>query len=138
MDLFFGCHSILSNFPIGIPISCVSSPNKYKLGSKFSRSAGTFCQIVQKEVNHSKLRLPSGKFVILKNKCVAVFGKLGNLRYNLVKLGKAGRNRHLGNRPTVRGIAMNPVDHPHGGRTNGGCHPVSPWGLLAKGKRTSN
>ena len=98
---------------------------------------GLFCQIVQKQVNSCKIRLPSGLIISVDNKSLATVGSISNSQHNLIKIGKAGRNRLRGIRPTVRGIAMNPVDHPHGGRTNGGRPSVTPWGKPTKGKPTA-
>lgn len=135
-ELYFGYRSELNNFPIGVLVNNVSySFLGNKLGV-FGRSAGTFCQIVQKVQNNIQIRLPSGKFVIIKQNLFATFGRVSNSKFNLTVIGKAGRNRLKGIRPSVRGIAMNSVDHPHGGRTNGGRPSVSPWGKLTKGKPT--
>jgi large subunit ribosomal protein L2 len=102
----------------------------------FSKSAGTYCQVVQKYRNFVKLKLPSGKIVELNNECLATLGSVSNKNHSLCILGKAGKQRYQSKRPVVRGVAMNPVDHPHGGRTNGGRPSVSPWGKLTKGVPT--
>jgi len=95
-----------------------------------------FCQILQKSFTSIKVRLPSSKIIEVSPNTYGTVGILSNLQHNLVYLGKAGRNRLKGKRPTVRGVAMNPVDHPHGGRTNGGRPSVTPWGIPTKGKPT--
>ena len=98
-------------------------------------------QLMAKESAYALIRLPSGEVRKVHVRCRATVGRVGNTEHGNVKLGKAGRSRHLGRRPKVRGIAMNPVDHPHGGgegSTAGGRHPVTPWGVPTKGKRTRN
>jgi large subunit ribosomal protein L2 len=110
-------------------------------GGQMVRSAGTGAQLIAKEGRHALLRLPSGEMRKVLAECYATVGQVGNLDHENAKIGKAGRNRWLGWRPTVRGVAMNPVDHPHGGgegRTSGGRHPVTPWGVPTKGKKTRN
>jgi len=134
-DLSLGNRTSLKNIPAGSLVhSLTNSMNSDKVC--FARSAGTFCQIIQKSNDGIKVRLPSGKIIDLSPEVFATVGILSNLQHNLVCLGKAGRNRMKGKRPTVRGIAMNPVDHPHGGRTNGGRPSVTPWGIPTKGKPT--
>lgn len=134
-ELSLGNKTKLKYIPTGSLIhSLTNSFNSEKIC--FARSAGTFCQIIQKSVNNIKVRLPSGKIVNLLPDVYATVGVLSNLQHNLTVTGKAGRNRLKGKRPTVRGVAMNPVDHPHGGRTNGGRPSVTPWGLPTKGKPT--
>jgi large subunit ribosomal protein L2 len=93
-------------------------------------------QIIQKMTNKCKIRLPSGKIIDIYSKSTATIGKVSNFLHNQIILGKAGLNRLKNKRPKVRGIAMNPVDHPHGGRTNGGMPSVTPWGIPTKGKPT--
>ena len=108
-------------------------------GGKLARSAGSSVQLVAKEGSYATLRLPSTEMRRVPIDSMATVGAVGNSEHELVKIGKAGRNRWKGKRPQTRGVAMNPVDHPHGGgegRTSGGRHPVSPWGLPTKGKRT--
>jgi large subunit ribosomal protein L2 len=110
-------------------------------GSKgtFVRSAGTYAQIIGKSNNHVTLKMPSGELRMVLDSCWATIGQLSNVDYKNISWGKAGRIRHLGFRPTVRGMAMNPVDHPHGGgegRSKSGSHPRSPWGKGCKGTRT--
>ncbi len=127
----------LRNIPLGTTIHCVEmKPGK---GAQIARSAGTSAQLVAKEGAHVTLRLRSGEMRKILSDCKAVIGEVSNSEHNLISLGKAGATRHRGIRPTVRGVAMNPVDHPHGGgegRTSGGRHPVSPWGTPAKGYKT--
>jgi large subunit ribosomal protein L2 len=126
LELYFGNRSTLINFPIGALISNISkTPLAYEL-AKYCRAAGTYCQIIQKQKQKIQIRLPSGKFVLTSSSLFATFGRVSNIKKNLVILGKAGRNRLKGIRPHVRGVAMNPVDHPHGGRTNGGRLSVTP------------
>jgi large subunit ribosomal protein L2 len=108
-------------------------------GGKLIKSAGTYGQIIQKQKKYSKIKLPSGEQRLILNTCFANIGKVANNIFKNIKLKKAGNKRWLGKRPKVRGVAMNPVDHPHGGgegKTSGGRHPVSPWGKLTKGKKT--
>jgi large subunit ribosomal protein L2 len=108
-------------------------------GGQIARAAGTYAQLMAKEGKYCLLRLPSGELRRILNTCMATIGQAGNLEHENQKIGKAGRNRWLGKRPKVRGVAMNPVDHPHGGgegRTSGGRHPVSPWGQPTKGHKT--
>jgi large subunit ribosomal protein L2 len=110
-------------------------------GGQMARSAGTYAQLVAKEGKYALLRLPSGEVrkVLVTN--MATIGQVGNLEYEKIRIGKAGRNRWLGKRPEVRGVAMNPVDHPLGGgegRSSGGRHPVTPWGKPTKGYKTRN
>ena len=108
-------------------------------GGQMARSAGSFAQVMAKEGEYVTLRLPSGEVRMVHKRCYATIGEVGNAEHENVVSGKAGRSRWLGIRPTVRGVAMNPVDHPHGGgegRTSGGRHPVIPWGKGTKGNRT--
>ncbi len=109
-------------------------------GGKIARSAGSSVQIAAKEKSHALLKLPSGEVRIVGLDCMATVGKVGNSEHELVTIGKAGRNRHRRRRPKVRGVAMNPVDHPHGGgegkATKGNPHPVSPWGWITIGYKT--
>ena len=112
------------------------SPGK---GGQLCRAAGTYAQLVAKEGKYALLRLPSGEVRKVLASCVATVGQVGNIQHENISLGKAGRNRWLGRRPQVRGVAMNPIDHPLGGgegRSSGGRHPVSPWGMPAKGFKT--
>jgi large subunit ribosomal protein L2 len=108
-------------------------------GGQIVRSAGTYAQIMAKEGNYAQLRLPSGEVRKVRRECYATVGQVGNLDHENIVHGKAGKSRWLGIRPTVRGVAMNPVDHPHGGgegKSSGGRHPVSPWGKPTKGYKT--
>ena len=108
-------------------------------GGQIARSAGNGCQLLAKEGRYATLRLPSGEMRRVLLECRATIGEVGNTDHGNISLGKAGRSRWLGRRPKVRGVVMNPVDHPHGGgegRTSGGRHPVSPWGTPAKGFKT--
>ena len=108
-------------------------------GGQMVRSAGTSAQLMSREAEYANVKMPSGEIRMIRTTCYATIGRVGNVEHNNIVMGKAGRKRWLGVRPTVRGVAMNPVDHPMGGgegRTSGGGHPKSPWGLLAKGKRT--
>jgi large subunit ribosomal protein L2 len=108
-------------------------------GGQLVRSAGTSAQLMSREAEFAHIKMPSGEIRLIRTNCLATIGRVGNVEHNNIVMGKAGRKRWLGIRPTVRGVAMNPVDHPMGGgegRTSGGGHPKSPWGLLAKGKRT--
>ena len=127
----------LRNIPVGSVIHCVEiKPGK---GAQFVRSAGTSCQLVAREGKYATLRMRSGEMRRVLIECRATLGEVGNGEHNLRSLGKAGAKRWRGIRPTVRGVAMNPVDHPHGGgegKTSGGRHPVSPWGMPTKGYKT--
>ncbi len=127
----------MQNVPLGSTIHCVElSPGK---GAQLMRSAGTSAQLVAKEGIYAILRMRSGEMRKILASCRACIGEVSNSEHNLRSLGKAGANRWRGRRPTVRGVAMNPVDHPHGGgegRTSGGRHPVSPTGVPAKGYKT--
>jgi len=129
----------LRNMPIGTTVHCVEmKPGK---GAQLARSAGASAQLVARESGYATLRLRSGEMRKVPVECRATVGEVSNSEHNLRKLGKAGAKRWLGIRPTVRGVVMNPVDHPHGGgegRTSGGRHPVSPWGTPTKGYKTRN
>src|SRR6185295_3999463 len=108
-------------------------------GGQISRSAGTFCQLMAKEGDYAALRLPSGEMRKVPLRSYCTIGMVGNEDHQNIVIGKAGKTRWMGRRPNVRGVAMNPVDHPMGGgegKSSGGRHPCSPWGLLAKGKKT--
>ena len=110
-------------------------------GGKLARSAGAFVQLVAKEGRYAQVRLPSGEVRRVLRECRATIGQVSNVDHENVKLGKAGRKRWLGRRPHNRGVTMNPVDHPHGGgegKSSGGRHPVSPWGVPTKGHKTRN
>lgn len=124
-----------------IPLGTIIHNVELKLGkgAQLARSAGTFAQLMAKEGRYSQVKLPSGEVRMVLQDCYATIGQVGNLDHEKVSLGKAGRARWLGKRPKVRGVAMNPVDHPHGGgegRTSGGRHPVTPWGIPTKGYKT--
>lgn len=127
----------LSNIPVGTQIHCIEmKPGK---GAQIARSAGTSAQLLAREGIYVTLRLRSGEMRKIHINCKATIGEVGNSEHGLRSLGKAGATRWKGVRPTVRGVVMNPVDHPHGGgegRTSGGRHPVSPWGVPTKGYRT--
>ncbi|MEL0232532.1 MAG: 50S ribosomal protein L2 [Hyphomicrobiales bacterium] len=127
----------LANIPIGTIIHNVElKPGK---GGQIARSAGTYVQLVGRDQSYSILRLNSGEQRMTRSECMATIGAVSNPDNKNIKLAKAGRSRWLGKRPSVRGVAMNPVDHPHGGgegKTSGGRHPVTPWGKPTKGKKT--
>ena len=127
----------LANIPIGTQIHCIEiKPGK---GAQIARSAGTSAQLLAREGMYVTIRLRSGEMRKIHINCRATIGEVGNSEHGLRSLGKAGATRWMGVRPTVRGVVMNPVDHPHGGgegRTSGGRHPVSPWGVPTKGYRT--
>ena len=127
----------MRNIPMGSMIHCVEL--KAGKGAQLARSAGTSAQLVAKEGRYVTLRLRSGEMRKVLSECRATLGEVSNTEHNLRSLGKAGAQRWRGVRPTVRGVVMNPVDHPHGGgegKTSGGRHPVSPWGLPTKGHKT--
>lgn len=127
----------LANIPLGSVVHCIEiKPGK---GAQLVRSAGAWAQVLAKEGNYTQIRLRSGEIRRIHVNCRATIGEIGNEEHNLESIGKAGAQRWKGIRPTVRGVAMNPVDHPHGGgegKTAAGRHPVSPWGVPAKGYRT--
>ena len=127
----------LGKIPLGMMVHSIElEPGR---GGAIVRTAGGAAQLMSREAGFAHVRLPSGEVRMINANCMATIGQVGNLEHSGVSLGKAGRSRWLGMRPRVRGVAMNPVDHPMGGgegRTSGGGHPVSPWGKLAKGGRT--
>ncbi|MCC5812459.1 MAG: 50S ribosomal protein L2 [Ectothiorhodospiraceae bacterium] len=127
----------IRNIPVGTQVHCVEMrPGK---GAQIARSAGASVQLVAREGAYATLRLRSGEMRKVSAECRATIGEVSNPEHNLRSLGKAGASRWRGVRPTVRGVVMNPVDHPHGGgegRTSGGRHPVSPWGMPTKGYKT--
>ncbi len=129
----------LKNIPQGVMVHNVElTPGQ---GGKLARAAGTYAQLMAKEGKHAHLVLPSGEVRLVRLECRATIGQVGNLDHDNVRIGKAGRNRHRGRRPHVRGVAMNPCDHPLGGgegRSKGGRPPCSPTGVLAKGGKTRN
>lgn len=127
----------LSNIPLGTHIHNIEL--RIGKGGQIVRSAGTFAQLMAKEDRYALIKLPSGEVRMIFLKCKATIGELGNAEHENISLGKAGRKRWLGRRPRVRGVAMNPVDHPMGGgegRSSGGRHPCTPWGIPTKGYRT--
>lgn len=127
----------LSNIPLGTQIHNVEL--RVGKGGQIVRSAGTYAQLMAKEDRYALVKLPSGEVRMVLMNCKATVGQLGNVTHEKIHLGKAGRKRWLGRRPKVRGVAMNPVDHPMGGgegRSSGGRHPCSPWGVPAKGFKT--
>ncbi len=110
-------------------------------GGQIARSAGSSVQVVAKEGDYASVKMPSGEIRKINTHCLATIGQVGNVDHENVSIGKAGRTRWLGKKPHVRGVAMNPVDHPLGGgegKTSGGRHPVSPWGVPTKGYKTRN
>ena len=127
----------LASIPVGTIVHNVEmKPGK---GGQIARSAGTYVQLVGRDAGHALLRLGSGEVRMVRAECMATIGAVSNSDQGNIKLGKAGRKRWMGKRPSVRGVAMNPVDHPHGGgegRTSGGRHPVTPWGRPTKGAKT--
>ncbi len=137
VDILPGNTLPLKNIPLGTQLHNVElKPGK---GGQIARSAGSSVQLVAKEGEYASVKMPSGEIRKILLECVATVGQVGNVDHENVKIGKAGRSRWLGRRPHVRGVAMNPVDHPLGGgegRTSGGRHPVSPWGQPTKGFKT--
>jgi large subunit ribosomal protein L2 len=127
----------LANIPLGSTIHNVElNPGR---GGQLARSAGTEVQLLGRDEGRAQLRLPSGETREVLIQCMATIGKVGNVEHANVVIGKAGRSRWLGRRPKVRGVVMNPVDHPHGGgegKSSGGRHPVTPWGKPTKGYKT--
>jgi len=129
----------LKNIPLGTQVHCVEL--RAGRGGQLARSAGTSVQLANKDKGYAQVRLRSGEFRTVRLECLATIGVVGNAEHMNIEIGKAGRTRWRGVRPTVRGVAMNPIDHPHGGgegKTSGGRHPVSPWGTPTKGYRTRN
>ena len=128
---------LLKDIPDGMLVHNIElKPGK---GAQMARSAGTYARIMAKENKMVSLKLPSSEIRMVSENCLATLGTVGNKTHENIKIGKAGRSRWLGRRPKVRGVVMNPVDHPHGGgegKTSGGRHPVSPWGTPAKGYKT--
>jgi large subunit ribosomal protein L2 len=137
IDVRPGNAAPLRSIPIGTIVHNVEmKPGK---GGQIARAAGTYVQLVGRDGDYAQLRLGSGEIRVVRQECMATVGAVSNPDHQNINLGKAGRKRWLGRRPTVRGVAMNPVDHPHGGgegRTSGGRHPVTPWGKPTKGART--
>jgi large subunit ribosomal protein L2 len=138
-DILTGNALPLKNIPLGTMIHNIEL--KQGKGGQMARAAGTAAQLVAKEAGYAQIKMPSGETRMVNLDCYATIGQVGNLNYENVSIGKAGRTRWLGIRPTVRGVVMNPIDHPHGGgegKTSGGRHPVSPWGKPTKGYKTRN
>jgi large subunit ribosomal protein L2 len=138
-DILIGNALPLKNIPLGTMIHNIEM--KKGKGAQMARSAGTAAQLLAKEGGYAQLKMPSGETRMVHLDCYATIGQVGNLDHENISIGKAGRTRWLGKRPTVRGVAMNPIDHPHGGgegKTSGGRNPVSPWGLPTKGYKTRN
>ena len=138
-DILPGNALPLKSIPLGTQLHNIEL-RRFK-GGQLVRSAGGSAQLLAREGDYAQVRLPSGEVRKIHVECYATVGQVGNLDHENISLGKAGRNRWLGKRPTVRGVAMNPVDHPHGGgegKSSGGRHPVSPWGVPTKGKKTRN
>jgi large subunit ribosomal protein L2 len=137
VDVKPGNAAPLRSLPIGSIIHNIElKPLK---GGQLARSAGTYAQLVGRDAGYAQIRLGSGELRMVQDSCMATVGAVSNPDHMNENLGKAGRSRHLGRRPHVRGVAMNPVDHPHGGgegRTSGGRHPVTPWGKPTKGRKT--
>jgi large subunit ribosomal protein L2 len=136
-DIKAGNSKLLKDIPVGTLVHNIELHPRS--GGQLARSAGAYAQLMAKEGKDALLRLPSGELRKVKSNCRATIGQVGNLEHEQINIGKAGKKRHRGFRPTVRGVVMNPVDHPHGGgegRTSGGRHPVSPWGTPAKGYKT--
>jgi len=137
VPLSIGNAMSLLNIPVGTFVHCIEmKPGK---GAQLARSAGASAQLQAKEGNYTTLRLKSGEVRKILSSCRATIGEVGHTEHNLRKLGKAGAQRWRGIRPSVRGVAMNPIDHPHGGgegKTSGGRDPVSPWGIPTKGYKT--
>ena len=137
VDILPGNCLRLKNIPLGTMIHNVElKPGK---GGQIARSAGSAVQLVAKEGAYASVKMPSGEIRLISLECLATVGQVGNIDHESVSIGKAGRSRWLGKRPHVRGVAMNPVDHPLGGgegKTSGGRHPVTPWGIPTKGYKT--
>ncbi len=138
-DILVGNALPLKNIPLGTMIHNIEL--KLGKGGQMARSAGVAAQLLAKEGGYAQIKMPSGETRMVHLDCYATVGQVGNLDHENVSIGKAGRTRWLGIRPTVRGVVMNPIDHPHGGgegKTSGGRNPVSPWGLPTKGYKTRN
>jgi large subunit ribosomal protein L2 len=136
-DIKVGNSKLLKDIPVGTLVHNVELHPRS--GGQLARSAGSYAQLMGKEGKEALLRLPSGEMRKVKSNCRATIGQVGNLEHEQIVIGKAGKNRLRGRRPKVRGVVMNPVDHPHGGgegRTSGGRHPVTPWGKPTKGAKT--
>ena len=138
-DIKPGNNLSLSSIPVGTLIHNLEvEPGK---GGKLARSAGGFAQLMAKDTDYCQVKMPSGEIRLLHSRCRASIGQISNTDHENIKIGKAGRNRWLGIRPTNRGVSMNPIDHPHGGgegKSSGGGHPRTPWGVPTKGYKTRN
>lgn len=138
-DIKVGNCLSLKNIPVGTIVHNIEM--KINKGGQIARSAGAFAELVAKDSNYAQIKLRSGEIRLVPLLCKATIGAVSNIDQKNINLGKAGRVRWMGYRPHVRGVAMNPVDHPHGGgegKTSGGRHPVTPWGISTKGKKTRN
>jgi large subunit ribosomal protein L2 len=138
-DILVGNALPLKNIPLGTMVHNIEL--KKGKGGQMARAAGVAAQLLAKESGYAQLKMPSGETRMVHLDCYATVGQVGNLDHENISIGKAGRTRWLGRRPTVRGVAMNPIDHPHGGgegKTSGGRNPVSPWGIPTKGFKTRN
>ncbi len=136
-DIKPGNAMLLKNIPVGTLVHNIEL--KLGKGGQFARAAGSYAQLIGKDGGYAQLRLRSGELRLVLADCMATIGAVSNPDHQNTVIGKAGRSRWLGKRPVVRGVAMNPVDHPHGGgegKTSGGRHPVTPWGKCTKGKKT--
>ncbi len=137
VDILPGNAMPMKNMPIGTIVHNVEM--KPGRGGQMARAAGTYAQLIGRDAGYAQLRLSSGEMRMVRGECMATVGAVSNSDHQNTVIGKAGRKRWMGRRPVTRGVAMNPIDHPHGGgegRTSGGRHPVSPWGKPTKGKRT--
>ena len=138
-DIVLGNCLPLNKIPVGTVVHNIElRPGK---GGQMARSAGASAQLLAKEGRYAHVRLPSGEVRLVLTTCRATIGQVGNVEHGNVSIGKAGRSRWKGRRPVVRGVAMNPIDHPHGGgegKSSGGRHPVTPWGVPTKGHKTRN
>ena len=138
-DILVGNALPLKNIPLGTTIHNIEM--RKGRGAQLARSAGSAAQLVAKEGDYAQVKMPSGEVRQIHIECLATVGQVGNLDHSNITFGKAGRSRWFGRRPAVRGVAMNPVDHPHGGgegKTSGGRHPVTPWGQPTRGYKTRN
>ena len=136
-EIKIGNTLLLRNIPLGSSVHNIEL--KRGKGGQIARGAGSYAQLMAKEGRYAQLKMPSGEVRLVLLDCKATLGQVGNLEHENIKIGKAGKTRWLGRRPKVRGVAMNPVDHPMGGgegKASGGRHPCSPWGQLSKGKKT--
>ena len=136
-EIRIGNALLLKDIPLGTYVHNIELNIGH--GGQLARSAGSYAQLMAKEGKYAQLKLPSGEVRMVLQRCKATIGQVGNMDHENISIGKAGRNRWLGKRPRVRGVAMNPVDHPHGGgegKSSGGRHPVTPWGVPTKGYRT--